>query len=155
MKKIIKLLDLIGSSEGEDKIILTRAEGFAGTYLDIGCSSPIKDSNTFRLYLAGWKGICIDIRKIRRFQWIRRRDRFYQRTITDISQYKDFDLLDIDIDGIDLEVIKTMTHRPRWIIAETILPSQRAIVDYLSAEYNIIGQTTRNHIFELKTQEKP
>src|SRR5687768_7958557 len=29
----------------------------SGTYIDVGCYSPIKWSNTFDLYLRGWRGI--------------------------------------------------------------------------------------------------
>ncbi|MBK7708118.1 MAG: FkbM family methyltransferase [Acidobacteria bacterium] len=31
-----------------------------GTYVDVGCNAPIKYSNTFELYLQGWRGINID-----------------------------------------------------------------------------------------------
>ena len=152
IKKLMKLVDLIGSTEGEDKIILADADGFVGTYLDIGCSNPIKDSNTFRLYMAGWRGVCVDIRKIRRYKWYRPRDRFMQATITRLDGWMwDYDLLNIDIDGIDLEVLKTLDYHPKWIIAETCMPSQREITDYLcSIGYKVIGQTTRNHIFKLE-----
>lgn len=118
-----------------------------GTYLDIGCSSPIKASNTWLLYLSGWSGTCIDIRKIRRFRFFRPRDVFIQRTITDISEYKDYDLLDID--GIDLDILKTMAFYPKWILAECCPPSQKSIGDYLtSLGYKIIGATSRNKFFE-------
>ena len=148
MKRIVKLLSSIGSTEGEDKILLTILPD-KGKYLDIGCSSPIKDSNTFLLYLNGWNGICIDIRKIRRFKWIRPRDKFIQRTITDIYEFKDYDLLNIDIDGIDLDILKTMIFYPRWICTEVCLPSQKKISEYLkSLSYRMIAKTIRNEIYQ-------
>jgi len=148
MKRIVKLLSSIGSTEGEDKILLTILPD-KGKYLDIGCSSPIKSSNTFLLYLNGWSGTCIDIRKIRRFKWIRPKDKFIQRTITDISEFKDYDLLNIDIDGIDLDILKTMIFYPRWICTEVCLPSQKKISEYLkSLSYRMIAKTIRNEIYQ-------
>lgn len=31
-----------------------------GTYIDVGCHHPFRNSNTYLLYKMGWKGICID-----------------------------------------------------------------------------------------------
>jgi len=132
LKRIIKVALLFGSAEGEDRMMLSQLPE-KGTYLDIGCSTPIKASNTWLLYLNGWSGTCIDIRKIRRFKWIRPRDKFIQKTIMDISEYKDYDLLDIDVDGIDLEILKTMTFYPRWILAECNLKTQLGIPDFLES----------------------
>jgi len=150
MKKIIKFINLFGSSEGEDKMMLAQLPNI-GKYLDIGCSTPIKGSNTYLLYLNGWSGICIDIRKIRRFKLFRPRDKFIQALTISIADYKDYDLLDIDVDGIDLEILKTMTFHPNWILAECILPSQKAIPDYLiNIGYKITGMTMRNILFKRK-----
>lgn len=147
MKKIVKLIKLLGSDEGEDRMMLHQLPE-TGKYLDIGCSTPIKGNNTYLLYLSGWSGTCIDIRKIRCYEWFRLRDKFIQATVTDISEYKDYDLLDIDVDGIDLEILKTMTFHPEWILAECVLPSQKEIPDYLeSLGYKITGMTQRNKLF--------
>src|SRR5580658_4236807 len=63
---------------GDDLIIKTifgktRRNGY---YVDIGCNNPIQKSNTFNLYLKGWRGICVDGNEvlIRRFRKIRKRD---------------------------------------------------------------------------------
>ena len=139
---------LSGSAEGEDRMMLAQLPE-KGTYLDIGCSTPIKGSNTWLLYLNGWKGTCIDIRKIRRFKWVRPRDKFIQEIVTDISEYKDYDLLDIDVDGIDLEILKTMTYYPKWILAECELKTQLGIPEYLeSLGYELKGMTSRNKFYE-------
>jgi FkbM family methyltransferase len=47
---------------GEDLIIKTifGKEKRNGFYIDIGCNNPIQKSNTFKLYLKGWSGICVD-----------------------------------------------------------------------------------------------
>ena len=149
LKKIIKVILLFGSFEGEDRILL-RLVPKKGKYLDIGCSTPIKMSNTLLLYLQGWSGICIDARKYRRWKWIRPRDTFINQPIYDISEYKDYDLLDIDVDGVDLDILKTMTYHPRFIIAEQILPMQQGIQAYLeSLGYKLVAKTTNNGIYEL------
>jgi len=150
MERINKLLLVFGAAEGEDRMLLT-ALPEKGTYLDIGCSVPIKQNNTYLLYLNGWSGTCIDVRKIRRYKWIRPRDKFIQATVTDISEYKDYDLLDIDVDGIDLDILKTMTFYPKWILAECHQPAQKGIPEYLKCKgYEIVGMTLRNKLFRNK-----
>lgn len=146
--KLVKVIQLLGSYEGEDKLMLSLLPR-VGKYLDIGCSVPIKASNTYLLYLNGWSGICIDVRQIRRWRWLRPRDKFINKIITSIAEYKDYDLLDIDVDGIDLEILKTMTFYPDWILAECYLPSQKAIPEYLqSLGYEIKGMTKSNYLFK-------
>src|SRR5258708_12456014 len=34
--------------------------GMTGTYVDVGCNTPVRYSNTFELYTRGWRGINID-----------------------------------------------------------------------------------------------
>jgi len=63
---------------GED-LFLKRVFGKnkrAGFYVDIGCNNPIQKSNTFKLYLKDWNGICADgnANLIKKFRKIRRRD---------------------------------------------------------------------------------
>jgi FkbM family methyltransferase len=55
------------SHEAEDLIIqrlfqalLGKEPGFAGFYLDIGAFHPINFSNTYLLYLDGWRGITVE-----------------------------------------------------------------------------------------------
>ena len=65
------------SQQGEDIIIQNYFENkFDGFFIDIGAYHPIKYSNTFALYLKGWKGINIEPNpdNIPLFQNIRRRD---------------------------------------------------------------------------------
>ncbi len=50
------------SQEGED-VLLERVLdhiSFKGTFLDIGAHHPIRYSNTYKFYLAGWRGINIE-----------------------------------------------------------------------------------------------
>lgn len=59
------------SSDGEDYILLKYLRGLKDChYIDIGSHKPIKSSNTFFLYLLGWKGVCVDplpMRSLKRF----------------------------------------------------------------------------------------
>jgi FkbM family methyltransferase len=50
------------AQHGEDLqlIRLIRELGAKGPYLDIGANHPFKLSNTYLLYLSGWRGVCVD-----------------------------------------------------------------------------------------------
>ncbi len=75
------------SQAGEDLLIKNifgknKREGF---YVDIGCNNPIQKSNTFKLYLKGWSGICADgnASLIKRFRKIRKRDICLQEIVSE------------------------------------------------------------------------
>lgn len=57
----------------------------SGFYVDIGCNNPIQKSNTFKLYLKGWNGICADgnAQLIRKFRKIRKRDICLEAIVSD------------------------------------------------------------------------
>jgi len=72
------------SSDGEDFVLmkyLARIKN--GNYIDIGSHQPVKHSNTFLFYLAGWKGICIDpLPNLKnKYKFIRRRDKFINAAV--------------------------------------------------------------------------
>jgi FkbM family methyltransferase len=50
------------AQHGEDVKLLNilRAAHATGKYIDIGCNHPFRLSNTYLLYLNGWRGLCID-----------------------------------------------------------------------------------------------
>jgi FkbM family methyltransferase len=50
------------AQHGEDIEImrLLRTSKATGPYVDVGCNHPFKLSNTYLLYLNGWRGLCID-----------------------------------------------------------------------------------------------
>lgn len=49
------------SQEGEDRILERLVGHFpSGFYVDIGCHDPRRFSNTYLLYLRGWRGIVVD-----------------------------------------------------------------------------------------------
>jgi len=41
-------------------IVFTHGISGAGHYVDVGCNRPMRFSNTFNLYLRGWRGLNID-----------------------------------------------------------------------------------------------
>lgn len=49
------------AQEGEDLIISALVgKAMQGHYIDIGCHHPVRFSNTYSLYLKGWRGLNID-----------------------------------------------------------------------------------------------
>ena len=92
-KRIRKITQFAGkiyySQTGEDiilKVLFERQNH--GIYVDVGCNHPIKDSNTFHLYMSGWSGICIDANPelCRLFGKIRKRDVILHRAISNSTE---------------------------------------------------------------------
>lgn len=48
------------SQLGEDAILQAYLPAEPGFYIDVGSGSPVEGSNTYALYLRGWRGILID-----------------------------------------------------------------------------------------------
>jgi FkbM family methyltransferase len=68
------------SSDGEDYILLKIFENIhQGNYIDIGSNHPVLHSNTFSLYLRGWRGVCIDPLPFLspKYKYFRTSDKFY------------------------------------------------------------------------------
>jgi FkbM family methyltransferase len=59
-----------------------------GLYVDIGCNNPIQKSNTFKLYLKGWNGICADgnAALMKKFKKIRTRDICLTEIVSDSAR---------------------------------------------------------------------
>lgn len=73
---LLKKDSTIYSQFGEDAVLRARIRKDAGFYVDVGCWHPIKFSNTWLLYLRGWRGVNIDLgeTKIRSFNLARKGD---------------------------------------------------------------------------------
>ena len=84
---IIKIFKIYYSQFGEDIVL----KGFIlrsinnGFYVDVGCYHPKKYSNTYKLYKRGWRGINIDLDrlKIKAFNWVRPQDHNVTAAISD------------------------------------------------------------------------
>ena len=82
VSKMLRALEFEGfiitySQFGEDMILANYFRGRKdGFYVDIGANRPIQGSNTFKLYLNGWKGINVDGNQqlINGFHKVRKRD---------------------------------------------------------------------------------
>jgi len=70
---------------GEDIFIVRQFDkNYKGFFVDVGCFHPTKYNNTFRLYRRGWRGVNIDIDKIKveAFQMRRPADTNIQRAVS-------------------------------------------------------------------------
>ena len=80
------------SETGEDSILLSYLGTEKGSFLDIGAGHPIIGSNTYALYIRGWKGTAIEpigsYRQIWRF--IRKRDTFIKAVVSEQEGTKTF-----------------------------------------------------------------
>ena len=81
--------NLFFSQTGEDLILKSilghKSNGF---YVDVGCNKPYYLSNTFYLYLNGWRGICIDANEklCSAFKRSRPRDTVITAAVSDIEK---------------------------------------------------------------------
>lgn len=77
---------------GEDRIMLPYLEESKGFFIDIGAGRPVRGSNTYKLYLRGWNGICVDPISInaRLFKALRPGDQFLNVLIGSKNSVIDF-----------------------------------------------------------------
>lgn len=81
------------SQFGEDTLIQNLLDlNVKGYYVDVGCNEPIRYSNTWQLYLKGWKGLAIDANRnlIEQFAATRPRDTAVTAAISSKSENVDF-----------------------------------------------------------------
>ena len=153
--RLVKTLRLFFSfaMEGEDKILLDLLPE-RGTYLDIGAHHPFWGSNTALLYLRGWFGVNVDKKGKWQFKLFRPRDKFIYGYFPDIdvSKFKGYDLLDIDTDGLEVEILKNILPfytPPYAIIENNCFPEQYGVDELMTFYgYKKVCQTTRNGIYE-------
>ena len=74
--------------QGEDLILdtlLRRLRVDDTTYVDVGANHPVRDSNTYRLYLRGWTGVLIDANAsfLTLYERLRPRDRAVCAAVAD------------------------------------------------------------------------
>src|ERR1700733_12833924 len=80
----------------------------SGFYVDIGCNNPIQKSNTSKLYMKGWQGICADgnAALIKKFRRIRKRDICLHAIVSDERKEMVFyqDVKDHEYSSVDPEL---------------------------------------------------
>ena len=60
-KALFPRAQLSHSQFGEDRVIANYfSNSEPGLYVDVGCNEPVNFSNTWQLYLRGWRGVVID-----------------------------------------------------------------------------------------------
>lgn len=85
------------AQEGEDMILLRffnyRKKGF---FVDVGAHHPTRFSNTYRLYVYGWRGINLDATpgSMKEFNQLRPEDINLEIAISDETAHKDFFVFD-------------------------------------------------------------
>jgi len=206
------------SQEGED-ILLNRIIGninFKGSFVDIGAHHPVKYSNTYKFYQAGWRGINIEANpgSMKAFNEIRPEDiniempvsdreeelTFYMFNHPELNTFSrtqaldwdgkfdvrlreerklktstlnkilkenspgrnEFDLLSIDVEGMDLRIIKSIDFSEikfRFIIAEDELNdivnvTEGEMYRYLTSRgYRLVSKLFYSSIYQL--DERP
>ena len=74
------------SQEGQDLILKSIFRNVEiGNYLELGSYKPVDFSNTYKLYLEGWRGVCIDGNPSLKKEWLDKRpqDIFINTFVTD------------------------------------------------------------------------
>lgn len=101
----------LSHSQGGEDLVIKQIFGKnkrSGFYVDIGCNNPIQKSNTSKLYLKGWQGICADGNAglIKKFRRIRKRDICLHAIVSDRRQDVVFyqDSKDHEYSSIDPEM---------------------------------------------------
>jgi FkbM family methyltransferase len=94
LKKVLGFTELntYFSQTGEDIVIANILNHKVGFYVDVGCNEPIRLSNTFSLYLNGWRGILIDANEdlIKKCKEIRKGDIAIAAAISDVEKQVSF-----------------------------------------------------------------
>ena len=105
------------SHEMQDLAALKLFGNVGKTFLDIGCSHPVKGNNTLLLEKNGWEGICVDIEDFSKEYTKERSSPFYQVDVTSqefveiLSRHfptKIIDYISLDVDGSSLMVLENL-----------------------------------------------
>lgn len=102
------------SQHGEDGLIQFLIGESDGFYIDVGCNHPVEISNTFRFYLQGWKGLCIDANEslIRQFKETRKQDKVVCSAVSEKAEELEFFEFDCDtVSTVDKELAEERTGR--------------------------------------------
>jgi FkbM family methyltransferase len=155
---IFKFGKIIFSQTGEEIIIQWILKDVKkGVYVDVGCHHPYKISNTFKLYLEGWRGIAIDANEdvIRKFKKARPEDISLLKAVSDVEQEVTFyKFKESEVNTIDEKTLKEwkkewnlesevrMTTETLTKILDENLPSNKKIdlltIDVEGNDFNVL-----------------
>lgn len=131
------------SQTGEDLALNCLLRSEPGFYVDVGCNHPTRNSNTFALYKAGWRGICIDANPglINQFKRLRPRDVSICAAISDEEKEVVFtDFVDDHFSSLDAD------HLASWKPSTAIARQRTVKTRTLSA---ILNEFNSPHAFDL------
>src|SRR5215203_3594117 len=86
IRRVVRLQVNFTFSEFAEDIITNHFHlGKTGTFVDVGCNEPVNFSNTFNLYLLGWRGINIDANQalIDKCKRVRKLDKCIRAAVSD------------------------------------------------------------------------
>lgn len=118
------------SQAGQDVWVLQQIP--KGFFVDVGAHDGVESSNTYALELCGWKGLCIEpseayhklveVRKSLTWNVAIGTDPVKQITLTEalINCPAVIDYLSIDVDGGELDVLKSMDFQKYYVRLITI-----------------------------------
>ena len=80
------------SQHGEDILLHDLFSGSTGNYVDIGAGEPVKGSNTYSFYRAGWHGVCVEpiLRNVMWGRKLRPRDQYVHSLCGDSKSKVEF-----------------------------------------------------------------
>ena len=120
VRKVFRIPVTFSFSQGAEDIILGYLPlSGTGTYVDVGCNEPVRFSNTFNLYLQGWRGINIDANSelINKCKKIRKRDISICAAVSDTEREVTFHKAKISsVSTIDEE--RLVEWKKLWTFAE-------------------------------------
>lgn len=125
VRKIFQIPVTFSYSQGAEDLISDHylryqfgMEG-AGTYVDVGCNTPVRYSNTFELYTRGWRGINIDANSslIEECKRVRKQDISLQAAVSDVEREVTFHKSKVSaVSTIDEE--RLLEWKKTWEFAE-------------------------------------
>lgn len=94
LRRLFRLPITFSYAQGAEDIIIPYLYRYhfglsgPGKYVDVGCNAPVRYSNTFALYLTGWRGINIDANAelIKESRRVRRQDVCVQAAVSDTER---------------------------------------------------------------------
>ncbi len=145
------------SQHGEDINIMYLLQQFSeGFYIEIGSNEPIHYSNTFKLYLQGWKGILVDGNRdlIEKSIKIRKKDICVHGVVSNVKRQVNFYLAEnslmSSLDDQFVQSVSTSGEKPKFITLETVSINE-IIAQHLPAQQKIdlLSIDVEGHDFEV------
>jgi FkbM family methyltransferase len=97
LKKFLRIpVKFAFSQTGEDLILDVLMQDRKVFYVDVGCNDPIDKSSTFKFYLEGSRGICIDANPqlVEKFRKVRKNDIVINAAVSDVEEEVTFFISD-------------------------------------------------------------